>query len=166
MASNGQQPEQPHMHTFKPRTMSVESNDSATSTSSFKPLPTAKEVEFPHRDGPPLYKRSDSTNGADSITRPKPPKIKDRTESLDSNIAPESPKLPKKNLKPMKEHIYDAPVPVGGENAESDSSSDEEEPIYFNILLLKQRTMQKTHTMYSSMDNQKERVEKPGEKIE
>ena len=157
-----QQPQPSYMHTFKPRTASVESSDSATGMSSFKPLPSAKEVEVPHRDSapPPLFKRSNSTNGADN----KPPKLATRTESLDSNINPESPRLPKKNLHRVKEHIYDAPVPIGGEEPDSDSSSDEE-PIYFNILLLKQKTLQKTHTMYASVDNQKRHVENQARRL-
>ena len=180
--------QQPPMSSFKPRTMSTDSNDStASGMSSFKPLPTAKEVENPNRNtsAPPLYKRSDSTTSSslhDMSARPKDsqhhapqsraPKLNARTESVDSNKAPESPHFRKKNIgasgsggtPPTKEHIYDAPVPVGQAQEDSDSSSDEE-PIYFNILLLKQKTMQKNQSLYSSVDLQKRHVENQARRL-
>ena len=154
----------PYMHTLKPRTLSTESSDSASILSSFRPLPSAKEVEYPHHDSPPpLYKCADGVGSAFSsvpeTVQPKASKMDGRAKSFDSNVSPESPKLQKITVKhAAKEHIYDAPVPVRSQDHESDSSSDEE-PIYLNILLLKQRTMQKTQTMYSSLDDQKKQVE-------
>lgn len=187
--NNGQQQQQPQQQlshqaasssqpsstyiTFKPRTMSVESSDSVGGMLSFKPLPSAKEVEVPDPP-PPLFKRCNSSNGGlgdpgssscghlkDALPS-KPPKLSSRTDSLDSY--PESPRLPKKPHK-RQEHIYDEPVPVGGQDPESDSSSDEEEPIYFNILLLKQKTMQKNKSMYASVDIQKKQVENQARRL-
>ena len=65
--------------------------------------------------------------------------------------------------------VYDEPVPVNKDEVEVDTSSDEEEPIYYNIALMKSKSLKKAsmeaQKIYASLDFQKEALEKKAKRL-
>ena len=111
----------------------------------------------------PLLSRSISETVAPSRVAPPPPVVqRPTTMNLDVVIAKP------KDSKPQGEVIYEEPIPVQRDRVEEVSSSDEDEPVYQNLFLLKHQMSGKTQSgssMFTSMDYQKRHLHKKAERL-
>lgn len=129
----------------------------------------------PKPDGPvsPTYDRSSTIMSTfkpqSNVSKPKlsnsSPKLHRRYSPVGENVTAAS-CLRKNNGKQESEAIYDEPIPVKEDQVEDDASSSDEEPVYLNIMLLKQKhqTMDSRMT-YASLDIHKQRLERDAKKL-
>ena len=63
-------------------------------------------------------------------------------------------------------HIYDEPIPVKKDQCDDDASSSDEEPVYYNLYLLKQKqAMIDSRMTLASFDHHKKRLENEAKKL-
>jgi hypothetical protein len=133
----------------------------------------------PHTVGPPVMvvKPISSANKSPQMSpsmsetvpgptrvAPPPPAVH-RSDAVDLDDA-----IPKPKDKSSGEVIYEEPIPVQRDKIEDASSSDEDEPVYQNLLLLKHQSLSRGRSqagsgMFSSMDFQKHHLQKKAERL-